>query len=206
MSKTSLSLFVATMFLFTWGCGGGTQRPALPERYAEVTLPAGTTLSLTLDSEVASDISQVEDPVRARIERPVMVDGLLAIPKNSMAFGTVTAVEASGKVKGRAQLAFRFHQLHINSHRYEIRSDTVLYRAESTKTEDAKKIGLAAGAGAVIGGLLGGKKGAGTGAVIGGGTGTAMVLTTAGDEVELRAGTAVEVGLMQPLTLLIPTG
>ena len=30
-----------------------------------------------------------------------------------------------------------------------------------------------------------------------------MVLTTAGDEVELRPGTAVEISLIQPLTLLI---
>ena len=167
MSKTGLSLFAATMFMLTWGCGSVTQRPALPERYAEVTVPAGTTLSLTLDSEVASDISQVEGPVRARIERPVMVDGILAIPKGSMALGIVIAVDASGKVQGRAKLAFRFDQLNIDNHRYEIRSDTVSYQAEATKTEDAKKIGIGAGAGAVIGGLLGGKKGAGTGAVLG---------------------------------------
>ena len=70
-----------------------------------------------------------------------MVDGMLAIPQGSMASGTVIAVEASGKVTGRAQLAFRFDQLHIDRDRYEIRSDTVSYKAESTKTEDAKKIG-----------------------------------------------------------------
>ena len=92
----------------------------------------------------------------------------------------------------------------IDSHRYDIRSDTVSYQAKSTKTKDAKKIGIGAGAGAVIGGLLGGKKGAGTGAVIGGGTGTDMVLTTAGNEVELRPGTTLDVSLLQPLTLLIP--
>ena len=44
-------------------------------QYAEVTVPAGTTLSLMLDSTLASDVSRVEDPVRARLERSVMVDG-----------------------------------------------------------------------------------------------------------------------------------
>ncbi len=175
-------------------------------QYAEVTVPAGTTLSLTLESGLASDISQVEDPVRARIERPVMVDGMLVIPQGSMASGTVVTVEASGKVTGRAQLAFRFDQLDIDRDRYEIRSDTVSYKAESTKTEDAKKIGIGAGAGAIIGGLLGGGRGAGTGAAIGGGAGTAMVLTTAGTEVLLRPGTPVEVSLAEPLVLLIPKG
>ena len=178
--------------------------PARTERhYAEVTVPAGTTLSLTLDSALASDVSEVEDPVRARLERPVMVNGTRAIPQGSMAYGTVTGVGASGKVKGRARLAFRFEQLDIAGNHYEIRSDTVSYTADSTRTEDAKKIGIGAGAGALIGGLLGGKKGAGTGAAIGGGAGTAMVLTRAGEEVRLRPGTPVEVTLAQPLVLLI---
>ena len=184
--------------------------PPLPvsaePQYVEVTVPAGTTLSLTLESGLASDVSQVKDPVRARIERAVMVDGMLVIPPGSMASGTVTTVEASGKVTGRAQLAFRFDQLHIDSDRYEIRSDTVSYTAESTKTEDAKTIGIGAGAGAIIGGLLGGGRGAGTGAAIGGGAGTAMVLTTAGTEVLLRPGTPVEVSLAEPLVLLISKG
>ena len=172
-------------------------------QYAEVTVPAGTTLSLMLDNTLASDVSKVEDAVWARLDRPVMVDGMRAIPQGSMASGTVTTVDASGKVQGRARLAFRFDQLDIDGDRYEIRSDTVSYTADSTKTEDAKKIGIGAGAGALIGGLLGGKKGAGTGAAIGGGAGTAMVLTTAGEEVRLRPGTPVEVTLAQALVLLI---
>ena len=175
-------------------------------QYAEVTVPAGTTLSLMLDSTLASDVSEVEDPVRARIARPVMVDGMPAIPQGSMVFGTVTTVDASGKVKGRARLAFRFDQLDIDGDRYEIRSDTVSYTADSTRTEDAKKVGIGAGAGALIGGLLGGKRGAGAGAAIGGGAGTAVVLTTAGEEVRLRPGTPVEASLAQPLVLLIPKG
>ena len=68
------------------------------------------------------------------------------------------SVEASGKVQGRAALAFGFDHLDVNSHRYDIRSDTVSYHAEATRTEDVKKIGIGAGAGAVIGGLLGGKR------------------------------------------------
>ena len=175
-------------------------------QYAEVTVPAGTTLALMLDSTLASDVSEVEDAVRARIERPVMIGGKHAIPEGSMVYGTVTTVDASGKVKGRARLAFSFDELDIDGDRYEIRSDTVLYEAESTKTEDAKKIGIGAGAGAVTGGLLGGRRGAGAGTAIGGGAGTAMVLTTAGQEVLLRPGTPVEVSLAQPLVLLIPKG
>ena len=172
--------------------------------FAEVTVPAGTTLALTLDGQLASDLSRVEDAVRARVERPVTIHGVVAIPTGSMVHGTVTTAEAAGKVRGRARLAFRFDELDIDNERHAIRSDTVSYEAEGTKADDTKKVGIGAGAGALIGGLLGGKKGAGAGALIGGGAGTTMVLTTAGDEVELRSGTPVEVSLAQPLILVVP--
>ena len=193
------------------------RKPALPKLlpaepvptaplFVEVTVPAGTMLSLLLESGLASDVSQVEDPVRARIDRPVTIDGRRVIPQGGLAYGTVTMVEASGKVKGRGRLAFRFDQIDLDGDRYEIRTESLWYEAESTKAEDAKKIGISAGAGALIGGLLGGRRGAGAGAVIGGGAGTAVALTTAGEEVRLRSGTPVEVSLTQPLVLLISEG
>ncbi len=174
--------------------------------FAEVTIPAGTTFAVALDSQLASDLSQVEDMVRASVERLVTIDGVVAIPAGSTVHGTVTSAEASGKVQGRARLAFRFDELQIGNERHQIGTEVVSYEAEGTKADDAKKVGIGAGAGALIGGLLGGKKGAGVGAVIGGGAGTTMVLTTAGDEVELRAGTPVEVSLAQPLVMLVPKG
>ena len=173
-------------------------------QFTEITLPVGTTLALALDHELASDVSQVEDAVRAQLTRPVMVDDTIAIPHRE--HGHRNCYDRRGVREGArsGDTGVRFDHLDIDSHRYDIRSDTVSYQAKGTKTRDAKKIGIGAGAGAVIGGLLGGKKGAGTGAVIGGGAGTAMVLTTAGNEVELRPGTTIDVSLSQPLTLLIP--
>ena len=115
-------------------------------QFMEVTVPAGTTLVLELDHVLASDVSQVQDAVTAQLRRSVMVDDRLAIPEGSMAIGAVTAVGASGKMKGRATLAFRFDHLDIESHRYDIHSDTVSYQAKDTRSADAKKIGIGAGA------------------------------------------------------------
>ena len=174
--------------------------------YDEVIVPAGTTLSVRLETALASNVSRVEDPVRGYLADTVTVDGTPVLPEGSVVQGSITGAEASGKVKGKANLSFRFDRLDIDDTRYDIRSELVRHEAEATKTDDAKKIGIGAGAGAVIGGLIGGKKGAGTGAIVGGGAGTAMVLTTAGDEVQLQAGTQIRVDLAQPLVILIPRG
>ena len=56
----------------------------------------------------------------------------------------------------------------------------------------------------VFGGILGGKKGALAGIVIGGGAGTAVVLTTAGDDIDLPPGTTLTMTLDQPVEIRVP--
>jgi hypothetical protein len=172
--------------------------------YREVTLPAGTTLPLQLDSSIASDSSSVEDPVRASIRRPVQLDGVDVLPAGTALSGIVTAAQRSGKVKGRAQLAIRFDTVTIGGEQYDLRTRVISREARGTKARDAKTIGIPAAGGAVVGGIIGGKKGAAIGGAAGGGAGTAVVLSTRGEEVRLPAGTSIEARLADPLTVRVP--
>ena len=178
---------------------GGGSPTALRESGSIV--PAGTVLALTMDSYVASDRSRIEDEVRAHLRRPVTVDGYTAIPAGSTIVGHVTRAERSGRVSGRAELAFRFDRLSVARAGENVRIATspVVVEAQATKGEDAKKIGLPAVGGAIIGAITGGKKGAAIGAAAGGGIGTAVVLSTRGNEVELGHGSLVRVRLLEPV-------
>jgi hypothetical protein len=115
--------------------------------------------------------------------------------------GNVTDVERSGRVKGRARLAYRFNSLTHDGERYDIVSAPLSHEAEATKGEDATKIAVGAGAGAVVGALLGGGDGAAKGAAIGGAGGTGVVLATRGEEVKLGPGATVTTRLTAPLTV-----
>lgn len=182
-------------------------KPSTPLlEYREVTIPAGTVLPLQLTSSVASDTSQVEDKVSATLRSGLRVDGVVVLPAGTAVFGHVTSADRSNKVKGRASIAFRFSQIDLpgQSGRESISTGTVTRVARGTKKKDATKIGVGAGAGAVIGGILGGGSGAAKGAVIGGGAGTAAVLATRGDEVRLGPGAAVSVKLTAPVTVRVP--
>ena len=87
-----------------------TSGPATPvARLTEVTIPSGTTLRLALTSAVNSDTSRVEEPVRATLRSPVTINGQVALPAGSEVMGVVTDAEGSGRVKGRARVAFRFN-------------------------------------------------------------------------------------------------
>ncbi len=184
-----------------------TEPAAKRLEFREVTVPSGTTLSVTLGTSLASDTSKVEDPVRATLKTPVSVDGVRALPAGTTVLGNVTSAERSAKVKGLASIGVRFHTLDLPGEggRHEISTSTITREAQPTKKKDATKIGIGAGAGAVIGGIVGGGDGAAKGAAIGGGAGTAAVLATRGDEVHLAAGTPLSVKLTAPLTIRVPT-
>jgi hypothetical protein len=171
--------------------------------YREITLPAGTTLPLDLKTAVGSDISQVEDTVRATLRRALTIQGTEVLPAGTEVVGSVTQAERSGRVKGRARVAFRFTSLRHGDERYDIRTESVARAAEATKGEDATKIAVGAGAGAAIGALLGGGSGAAKGAAIGGAGGTGVVLATRGKEVRLGPGADVNTKLTAPLTVRV---
>lgn len=173
-------------------------------QFREVIVPAGTAVSLTLDTAVASDTSKVEDTVRAKVAKPIMVGGIAAVPAGAEAVGTVTGAERSGRVKGRASVAMRFDRLTAWDETHEISTARISRQAAATKREDATKIGVGAGAGAVIGAIAGGKKGAAIGGAVGAGGGTGVVMATRGDEVRLPVGTALRTTLQEPLTVRVP--
>lgn len=188
---------------------GSATRPAVEAATGEsvlreVTIPTGTTLRLKLQSAVASDSSRVEDTVRAELRQPVSIDGKAVLPAGTEVVGTVTDVERSGRVKGRARVAYRFNSLRAAGERYDIKTSPLSHQAAATKGQDAKKIGIGAGAGAAVGALLGGGSGAVKGAAIGGAGGTGVVLATRGKEVHVGPGAEVTTKLTAPLTVRVP--
>lgn len=178
------------------------EKPGLPT-YREVTIPSGTSLRLELKSAVSSDASQVEDTIRASLRQAVAVDGKPVLPTGTELVGTVTDVARSGRVKGRARVAYRFSSLRHDSERYDIATAPISHQARATKGKDATKIGIGAGVGAAVGGLLGGGGGAAKGAAIGGAAGTGAVLATRGEEVRLGPGADVNTRLTAPLTVRV---
>lgn len=173
--------------------------------FREYTVPEGTTLSLTLATSVSSDTSKPGDTVEATLNKAVSVGDREVLPAGSAVKGTVTAAQGSGKVKGLASMILHFTSLTPpgRDDRYEIDA-SYSEIADATKGADAAKIGIGAGAGAAIGGVLGGKSGAAKGTVIGGGASTAVVLATTGKEVEHRAGATLRVALRRSVDVRVP--
>jgi hypothetical protein len=167
-----------------------------------VIIPAGTTLSVKLLTPVASDRSKVEDHVKGTISKPLVLSDTTVLPAGSELLGTVLEAKGSGRVQGRASVAFRFDRLVVRKETLRIQTASVAREAAKSTKDDVKKGGLGAGAGAIVGGIAGGGKGAAIGAVVGG---TGTVMATKGQEVRLPVGTIVSVTLQDAVHVLVPT-
>lgn len=180
---------------------------ALPSvaKFREYTVPEGTTLRVRLDSSLGSDTSRVGEDVEAVLTEAVMVDGVEVLPEGSVLKGTVSTATPSGNVKGRASLGAQVRSVTLPSGgaTYSL-SAGMRHTAEATKGSDAKKIGIPAVGGAIIGALLGGKKGALIGTTVGGGAGAIVVLTTSGPEVRYARGTALSLRIEDPIDVRVP--
>jgi len=171
--------------------------------FREFTVPAGTMLTLEMRSGVDSGTGAVNDGFEATLVGAVLVNDTEVIPAGSIVNGHVAAVEAAGKVSGRASLSLAFDQVVAYDAAYPVSAQLDIV-AEATKGEDAKTIGIGTAAGAGIGALLGGGKGAVIGGAIGGGAGTARVMTTAGDDVTIGEGAEVSVELREAIVVRVP--
>jgi hypothetical protein len=198
-----LGIFAGSL-AFVVACSGNAA--AQGANYRDVTLRAGTVLPVTLETAVGSDTSRVEQPVRGRLRRAVMVNGVEVLPAGAAVSGHVTSARRPGRVKGRGLIAMRFTQLDTpGAGSSKISTATVSRLAPATKEKDALEIIAPAAAGAVIGRLVGGKGTARKGAVIGGAGGTGYVLATRGKDVRLGRGASLSVRLTAPLTVRVAT-
>ena len=171
----------------------------------QVTIPAGTVLHLRVNRGFGSDISRVEDSVPATLDRPIVIGGRTILRSGSLASGYVVQATRPGKVKGRGRVAVRFNRITPagSDAGYSMKTRSWAAVAPATKKKDALTIGVPAAGGAVVGGLIKGKKGAGIGALAGGGAGTAAVLSTRGKDVRIGRGSTLAVRLTAPLTITV---
>lgn len=170
-----------------------------------VTVAAGTSFDAELATSLSSETSQVGDRFTATLTSPLSGGGREAVPAGATIEGRVVEVQATRKIGGRARLGLAFDTVVLADGTQEPLSASISEVGESQAKEDAKKIGIGAVAGAILGRIIGGgsKTKRGTiGAIVGGAVGTVLAARDEGDPVELPAGTILMLDLEAPLTVM----
>ncbi|MCC7174551.1 MAG: hypothetical protein IT159_05085 [Bryobacterales bacterium] len=184
---------------------GAAERASPPVAAAPprtVTVAAGTLISARLAETLSTENVKAGDSFTATLDRPLVVDGLVIAERGARVEGQVTEAAQSGRVRGVASLAIRLTRLLTSDgQRVDIQTDAFKREAESTRREDAIKVGGGAGIGAAIGAIAGGGKGAAIGAAIGGAAGAGTVAATRGKPAVLSVETRIDFRVSEPFTL-----
>ncbi len=177
-------------------------REVLAPRPHTVTIPAGTSVSMTLETSLTTKTASVGDRFTARIASPVVVGGNTIVPVGAIVSGHVALTEQPGKASGRGKLQLAYDTVRFGGRTYELDSVSRIYESESGRGKDAALIGGGAVAGGVVGAIIGGSSGdAGKGAAAGAVAGTAASLLTRGPQLQLPAGTVLAVSLDRAVTV-----
>jgi hypothetical protein len=171
--------------------------PAVPQ----VTIPAGTSLSIRTIDAVDSEKAQVGQIFSATLDSPVEVDGRIVIPANADVQGNVVEVKSAGKFAGASQLTLDLTKVSFNGKAYRIDTDQWSKTGASRGKNTAAKVGGGAALGAIIGGIAGGGKGAAIGAGVGAGVGTGAQAVTNGQQIVLQPETLLTFTLRNPVTV-----
>jgi len=166
-----------------------------------IVIPAGTELTVRLETELGSKTSSEGDPFQATVTEPVMAADKVAIPKGSTASGVVTQAHAAGHFKGGATLDLVLKNVTINGTPYAVQSSSVAKATKGKGKRSAVMIGGGAAGGALLGGLIGGGKGAAIGAAAGAGAGTAGAGLTGNRDIVLPVETLLSFKLTSELSV-----
>ncbi len=86
--------------------------PELPTLQT-VTVPADTQAAISMLSGMHTQVSHVDDPVEARLLKPVYVHGQLALPVGTLLEGHITHVRRAGRLHHPGELGFRFESISL---------------------------------------------------------------------------------------------
>ena len=157
---------------------------------AGTTVPSGTSVSVSVNTQISSETAQVGDSWTGVVKDAVMVDGRTVIPAGSTVTGTVT--QAASAARGsRASLDLAISSINVEGHTYNVHGGTEAIVAGSTRARNIGAVVGGAGAGALIGKAVGGGKGALIGGLLGGAAAGGAVAKSKGYQVVIKDGTTL---------------
>lgn len=152
-------------------------------------IPAGTDIPVTLNQDVTIKEKNLGQTFEGQVTRDVIVDGDVAIRQGAPAQVQLVRNEADAE-----QATLRLSGVQIGGEMRSVSTENARADSEKDRAGTAKKTGIGAAAGAVIGAVTG--VGVLKGAVIGAGGGLAWGLLSGRDR-EVDRGTALEFELSE---------
>lgn len=154
-------------------------------------IPAGTAIPVTLSEDVTVKESNLDKTFDGTVTRDVVVDGDVVIPQ-----GAPAQVQLVRNTENQDRATLKLSGVQLNGQMRNVTTDDARADTHKDRADAAKKTGIGAAAGAVIGAVTG--VGVIKGAVLGAGGGLAWGLLGGRDR-EVDQGTQLQFELTQPV-------
>lgn len=208
--RRAVALLVGSaLALLTLPALGQTPRERVEMSHEAVTLLAGAEFEVRLERPISTESTEKGDPWTAVVTHPITHGERVLVDRGARVMGVVTAagpVEVDGET--RQVLAVRPMEIEVGTERYPIRAEVIEAdpheHDEKVTGENLAIIGASAGAGALLGALLGDEDQALLGAVLGGAAGTAVAVATEETEIEFHEGSRMTLRLEEPVRVQRP--
>src|SRR5271166_6364416 len=125
-----------------------------------ISLPAGTSMKVKLESALTTFSSKSGDPFSARVTEAVMLEGKPVIPVGATVQGRVTKVSEPRRIAGRPTIAIFPETVVLpNGEHYVLNATDVneegQFKGKGHDGQDLTEIGMGTGGGMLVGGLIG---------------------------------------------------
>lgn len=166
-------------------------------------LPSGTKIRVSMDNEINSKVSNVNDTFTTTISVPVKVRETVVLPIGTVIEGRVTKAKRASIGRKNGSLIVTFETLRFaTGEKRDIKGVLVNpLAAESLQTENVLTIAGSAALGAIFGGVAKSANGALIGAAIGTGAGAGLTFFRKGKDVRIKSDEEFEIELTKSVIL-----
>ena len=178
--------------------------PPPPPPPVQVTIPAGTVITVRMNDGVDSSRDQAGQDLSASVAAPVAVDDRVIIPQGSDASVRLVKAKNAGHMTGQSEVELELSGVTVAGTKYDAVSTTYNQAGASRGKRTAETVGGGAILGGLIGAIAGHGKGAAIGSVIGAGAGTAAQAGTKAPPMKIAPETKIDFTLKAPITVTLP--
>src|SRR5271166_5635090 len=167
-----------------------------------VSIPAGTTLTIRIDQHISVKTSRAGDSFTGELVDPVLAsNNSVLVPKGTPVGGVVDVSHRRGHFKGRSLLELRLTSLTLNGTQYPLATRDLARSKKGKGRHSTALIAGGSGLGMLVGGVATGGVGLVVGGVVGGGAGTAVAGLTGNRDIEIPAESVVQFRLADDLVV-----
>jgi hypothetical protein len=182
-------------------------QPPAPPAPIEVTVPAGTVITVRMIDGIDSATNRAGEEFAASLEVPIVVGDKVVIQRGADARVRLVQDTSAGHVQGRSEVKLELVSITANDTTYNVQTGYYEKQGASRGKRTAGTIGGASALGALIGAIAGGGKGAAIGAGVGAAGGGVATAATKGQQVKVPPEAKLDFTLKSPFTVTLnPSG